>query len=703
MTFPSITRIAKPFNWLAASLALFVAFAPVSIVGLSVYFGAVGNLDANLRLQAIAVENAIHMQPDYWDMNPDRMRSSYERYVFPGEYFQITNQHGQSIIEIGPPLDWHFLVRSRPLHDFGRVVGEVRAGLSLLNSMLLGLGLFSVSLVAAWLIWGPFRRLPLAALAEAEARLRLRDQYQRALLDNFPFSIWLKDTESRYLSVNQVFAKVVGAPNADALVGKTDFDIAPPEFAERFRSEDFALLGARKNMNWEEQRLVDGVPAWYEIYKAPVIGDNDQVIGTVGYARDITERKQTAEELNHYRHHLEELVEKRTAELEQARDVAEAASLAKSAFLSNMSHEIRTPMNAIVGMTYLLRRGGITAAQGDRLDKIETASSHLLSVINSILDLSKIEAGKFHLEDVPVSIESLLSDIRSITATRLQAKKLQFDIESAAFPPNLQGDPTRLQQALLNYVSNAIKFTEAGTISLRVLKLEETEHWMKLRFEVEDTGIGIQPETQGRLFSSFEQADNSTTRQYGGTGLGLVITRRLAELMGGEAGVRSTFGVGSTFWFTATLKKVERRGTPDPGEKSDAEALIRRHFKGRRILLVDDEPINLEVACTLLEDAGLLVDTADNGHAAVERALTTPYAIILMDIQMPKLNGLEATRQIREFSDHRNTPILAMTANAFVEDRTRCLESGMQDFLIKPFSPAALFSVLVKYLDRRSR
>jgi PAS domain-containing protein len=224
MTFSSLTRIAKSFTQLAAVLALFVALTPVSIFGLSVYFGATGNLDANLRLQAIAVENAIRVQPEYWDMNPDRMRASYERYVVPGQYLRIVNKQGKSIAEIGPELAWHFLVRSHPLHEFGREVGHIEAGISVLDSVAFGLVLFGISLAAAWLIWGPFRRLPLAALAEAEARLRLRDQYQRALLDNFPFSIWLKDTQSRYLSVNNAFAHSVGINNADALVGKDDFD-----------------------------------------------------------------------------------------------------------------------------------------------------------------------------------------------------------------------------------------------------------------------------------------------------------------------------------------------------------------------------------------------------------------------------------------------------------------------------------------------
>ena len=421
----------------------------------------------------------------------------------------------------------------------------------------------------------------------------------------------------------------------------------------------------------------------------------------IGLIRDITDRKQVEDELAAHRDRLEALVESRTQDLIIAKNAAEAGSVAKSAFLANMSHEIRTPLNAITGMIHILRKSGLTTNQVEKLKKIEIASNHLLEIINNVLELSKIEAGKFTLQSVPVHIKTLLENITSILGQKAQEKGIALITDADAESCSVYGDDNRLQQALLNLAANALKFTDHGYVALRVREEEETSSTMTFRFEVEDTGIGISPEMQPRLFSAFEQADNSMSRKYGGTGLGLAITKKIAELMGGKAGVTSAEGKGSTFWFTAVLSK----GAPPQSElirvsAYEAERTIRQKLGSKRILLVEDEPINREIAQALLEDVGFIVDLAEDGGKAIERVQAATYDLILMDMQMPHINGLEATRQIRLLPEGASIPIIAMTANAFAEDRELCIEAGMNDFIAKPVSVSLLYQKLCAWLQR---
>jgi CheY-like chemotaxis protein len=367
-----------------------------------------------------------------------------------------------------------------------------------------------------------------------------------------------------------------------------------------------------------------------------------------------------------------------------------------------MSHEIRTPLNAISGMVYLLKRDQMTASQVDRLNKIDGAGKHLMSIINDILSLSKIEAECLTLESIALSPATILNEVATVLADDASAKSLSISIEPGKLPLGLKGDPTRLRQSLLNYATNAIKFTSQGGIHLACRVLEQDADSALLRFEVRDTGVGLSAAALNRLFSPFEQGDNSTTRKHGGTGLGLVITRRLAELMGGKAGCESSEGTGSTFWFTARLEKSSIIKPADLQQDAPGltlETALRERHAGKMILLVEDNLINREVVLDLLEDVLLSVDVAEDGLEAVEQCRKNRYDMVLMDIQMPKLDGRAATRQIRTLPNGSAVPIMAMTADAFDEDRLLCMEAGMDDFMTKPLDPDELFGKLLHWLS----
>jgi len=541
---------------------------------------------------------------------------------------------------------------------------------------------------------------------EQAEQARESEQRFAVMLQNSPIGIALgRVSDQRNVDVNDAWARLVGYSRAE-LLGRTSIELDLWVDAGERASVYAAVTAGRSIRDLETRwRTKSGAVVDVSFCADPIeIGGRPHVLTS---AVDVSEQRRARHALEDQHSELERLVQQRTAELtavnralRAARDLAETAARAKGAFLANMSHEIRTPMNAILGSAHLMRRAGVTAEQSAQLDTLMSSSAHLMAIIDDVLDISKIEAGKLVLEQAALQVDELPKRVAQMLSSRAAEKGLQLVVDAQPVADALLGDQTRLTQALLNFATNAIKFTDRGTITLRLRKIEDDADDVLLRFEVEDTGIGIAPEAQARLFDSFEQADSSTTRRYGGTGLGLAITRQLARLAGGDVGVRSVPGAGSVFWFTARLSRAKAHpaGSTPALTLPDAESRLARDCAGQRILLAEDEPINRMVALALLKDSGLVIDTAEDGAQAVQLASATPYALILMDVQMPQLDGIEATRLIRLTKYHAATPIAAMTANAFAEDRQRCLDAGMSDFLAKPFQPEALFSLLWRHL-----
>ena len=535
------------------------------------------------------------------------------------------------------------------------------------------------------------------SLFQTESYLRAEQERFQIAFHASPLPATIAQIEDgQFIDVNNVFLRDFGW-RKDEILGQTSLSIGlwtSPEQRPKFIK---TLQADGRLVNYPAQWLNrSGETLDIEISATLIKIEGKTHI--LAFSTNVTERNRTTAELNRYHQQLEAMVEERTYELGIAKEQAEHASRAKSAFLANMSHEIRTPLNAVIGFTQLMIRDTNEPRIRGRLHKVAESAGHLLNVINDMLDISKIEADKLNLNETSFITQQMINGALAMVDFKAREKGLLLKTEIADdLPIALFGDPLRLQQALINYLSNAIKFTEVGEILLRAEVLEKNAENIQLRFSVKDTGVGISPSVKNRLFRPFEQADDSTTRRYGGTGLGLAITKKLAQMMAGETGVESTLGEGSNFWVTCRLKISDDHPEIE-SFRGDAEATIRNTRQGARILLVEDEPLNREVAIEQLAYVGLIPDIAENGQIAVAKAKTKKYDLILMDMQMPVMGGIEASQRILAQPEQSATIIVAMTANAFSEDRQRCLDAGMVDHLSKPVELGALHTILLHWL-----
>ncbi len=540
-------------------------------------------------------------------------------------------------------------------------------------------------------------------LRDRVARLQAENENVKLSLaiEQSPSAVVVTNLQAEIEYVNEAFVKSSGYARNEVL-GRNPRFLQSGKTPHQTYIDMWSRLG--QGLSWQGEfvnRRKDGSEFNVAATLTPIRQLNGEVTHYLALKEDVSERKRLYEELSAHRDHLEDLVNSRTVELGDAQRKAKAANVAKTAFLANMSHEIRTPMNAISGLTHLLQESAPRDDQRERLQKIDRSARHLLSIINDILDLSKVEAGKLKLEEKDFALHEILGTIADQVGERAREKGLTFAlICDPTLPRWVRGDSLRLSQILLNLGTNAVKFTHDGQVALHVHSTRSEQGGLTLRFEMHDTGIGLTPEHKGRLFQPFEQADESTTRRFGGTGLGLTICQRLAELLGGTIGVESELNRGSMFW--VILPFARAHGSQDGLARvalGSSARVPRPTVDPRqvRILIVEDDAINQEVATDLLRSKGFVIDVADNGQAALLKAAAQSYDAILMDVQMPVMDGLTATRRLRQQGITASTPILAMTAGAFAEDKAACQQAGMDDFIAKPIQPAALFATISRW------
>ena len=512
------------------------------------------------------------------------------------------------------------------------------------------------------------------ALRNSEASLK-------AILNNVPYQMWLKDVDSKYLAINKPFMDYFSITSEADVIGKDALDIWDNNAGKHFIEQDKFVMQNLEMRSVEELVDFKHKTVWFEIFRAPIVDQKGQLLGTTGIARDITSRKNAEKEL------------------QKAVDAAEAANEAKSKFLAIMSHEIRNPLNSVVGMVRMLHGAGITGPNNKLIENIKTSSDHLLMIINDILDFSKIESGEMLLEDTNFDIHETIKKVFDSHEYRAEEKniELRFSIDKRIGHSH-KGDPLRLQQVLSNLTNNAIKFTTVGKIEIRCELESESDETNRVHFEVIDTGIGISEVSQKTIFESFKQENDSISRTHGGTGLGLAISKQIVGLMGGTLSLESAKNVGSRFFFSIDLQKAAIESVQGPIQAEHDRVSL----NGCSILLVEDNKLNQILATAMLENWGTKVVVAGNGQEAVEILEKNSFDIILMDIQMPIMDGMTASKVIRERLQI-TTPILALSANVIKGIVEKCEEAGMQGYISKPFEPDELLKKIGHFISKNNK
>lgn len=540
--------------------------------------------------------------------------------------------------------------------------------------------------------------IDISVLSRAEAELH---KLQRAV-EQSPVSIVITDCAGNIEYVNPRFTRVTGFA-AEEVIGQNPRVLksseTPPEI---YRELWQTVLAGRDWRGILRNTRKNGQLFWEEASISPILDPQGKITHFLAVKEDISERKRIEEELEEHQCNLEELVRQRTWDLFTALESAKVAEKTKDAFLANISHELRTPLNAIIGLSDLALRGDLEPRIHDTLEKISDSGQMLLAIVNDLLDLTKIAAGEMHFERIPFSLQKITRRVAAVMAERIAVKGLAFALDlDAALPAVLIGDPLRIEQILLNLLSNAIKFTEAGHIALRIALDGGEDDQLRLRFEIEDSGIGMTPAELERIFQPFAQADVSITRLYGGTGLGLAICKRLAEAMGGRIEVSSQTREGTTFTVYLLVSPGEASELPVVDEPAAAaESMFA--YAGARILVVDDQQINREVLWEVLETVGIRPVLAENGRQAVNLLREKGpggFDLVLMDIQMPVMDGLTATGEIRAWPGFAALPIIAMTAHTMDHQKSAYLAAGMNDHIGKPFNIPDFFAILGKWLQ----